>query len=153
MHLFMGLSGAKIVLQQVIDCLNAQAFHTKRTNMVTGKVEPYKVQGVWRPIEFGHYVFPEECLNEVMNMLDLPDKIRTFEAVPHLNTYNAVMRKILKLKKIPSMEELPVLDDKDRNARTIFLKEHLNIIPVGIREDGKGPRQFDNGMVYNQEWL
>lgn len=149
----MALSGASHIQEIVKQCLNSQAFWTKRTNMVTGKVEPYKVQGVWRPIEFGHYVFPEENLNEVMHMLDIPGKLRTFEAIPYMDKYNMLMRKLLKLKKIPDMNDLPLLTDEQKQSRTIFLHEHTNIIPIGIKEDGRGPRDFGNGMVYNQEWL
>lgn len=153
MHLFMGISGAEHVIEIVKNCLNAQTFHTDRVDMITGKKEKYKVQGVWRPIEFGHYVFPEPCLNEVMSMLDLPAKIRTFEAVPHMNTYNAVLRKILQLKKIPDMKDLPAVSPESMANRTILWQEHTNIIPVGIKEDGKGIRKFSEGNIYDQEWL
>lgn len=149
----MALSGANNVQKQVIDCLNAQTFLTERTDMITGKKEKYKVQGVWRPIEIGHYVFPETALNEVLNMLEIHDKMRTFESVPHMQTYNAVMRKILKLKKIPDMKDLPALTPEQIANRNIWWHQHLNIIPFGIREDGKGIRKFAEGNVYDQEWL
>ena len=149
----MALSGAEHVQRLVRNSLNAQFFPIEQRNMITGKKELVKVSGVWRPIEFGHYVFPEPCLNQVMSMLELPAKMKTFESVPYMNTYSAVMRKILKLKKIPDMSELPPLTPEELTARTIAWHEHLNIIPIGIREDAKGIRQFSDGSVLDKEHL
>lgn len=154
MHLFMALSGAQHVQEIVKQCLNAQSFNMPQTNLITGKKEIVRVQGVWRPIEFGHYVFPKDSLNEVMQMLNLPEKMRTFESVPHLNKYTAAMRALLKLKKIPDMKDLPATDPSVMANRVILWHDHLNMIPIGIKEDVTTVRKFDDsGLILEKEQL
>ena len=154
MHLFLGLSGADHVTEHVKKNLSSQAFWTKRTNLTTGKVEEYLVQGVWRPIEFGHYVFPEEYLNEVLTMLGIGTKdAGVLESPKHIEKYKLVLRKLMGLEKIPELKDLPILTKEQQNARTIFLKEFANIIPIGIKRDGRGPRKFMDGTIWELEWL
>ena len=153
MHLFMSLSGAQQVIELLKQQLNSQAWPASRVHGVTGKREEYFVQGVWRPIEFGHYVFPEEHLNTVLDMLSINPNPKPgqskFEGVPGLDIYKNILRKVLRLEKLPEEVKVPEKGEK----RIIFLHQHANIIPIGIKKDGRGLRKFEDGVIYEQEWL
>jgi len=67
-----------------------------RINIKTGKEELFIVQGALRPTVLGcwEYVFPEECLNEVLSVFQVHEK-------NHHDYRLALFRKVLGCKRIP----------------------------------------------------
>jgi len=96
-----------------------------------GKEEVTRVQGALRPIQLYEYVFPEECLPEVLAMLELHK--------------GDDVRKEMKpvawgLRKAMGLQPVPVFDDiKDKPRDKITTKfvptEAVATYPIGIKED------------------
>lgn len=91
------------------------------------------VQGVIRVLPFGvyEYIIPKESADSVLNTLDFGCDITskkqkyTYRVKP---LQMALIRKFLRCKK----------NDKfDTSQRYLWIKENVNIIPIGIREDGE----------------
>lgn len=81
------------------------------------------IQGQIRVLPLGiyEYVFPKENLETVLNTLEteiIPYKIK--------GIYLSMLRKMMKLKKIPKYK---------KEEKYLWLKQHVSIIPIGIRED------------------
>lgn len=85
-------------------------------------------KGIWingqiRLLPFGvvEYIFPKESLDVVLNTLIVEE-----------NRYNikdfmfSMLRKVLHLKKIPKYS---------KENKLVWIKDNVNIIPLGIRED------------------
>ncbi len=61
---------------------------------------------------------------------DIPMVIKTINGEvrhPHINKYVPLLRKALKLKKMPEL-------DKDQTRRAIW-NENMEIIPIGVKDD------------------
>jgi len=92
-----------------------------------------RVQGALRPIQLYEYVFPEECLPEVLAMMELHkgDKLRPEVAAPAW-----ALRKMLGAKPVPVFDEI-----KDKKSEEITDKyvptNAVATYPIGIREDPK----------------
>ena len=74
-----------------------------------GNEEFTRVQGALRPIQFYEYVFPEECLGEVLAMMNI-HKEASLKLRPEVATPAWFVRKIMKLKPVPI---IPELQDKE----------------------------------------
>ena len=116
----------------------------KKGNFKYGPAEMHSVQGALRPIQLWEYVFPEECLGEVMSMLNIQTNMN-LDPKKYSKAYLSLLRKVLHDEKIPT--NIP----KEKMRRFIEQKG-VAIIPIGIRKDPKMDYpQFTPG--YFQEGL
>jgi len=135
----------------------------KRINLETKKEEIILVQGALRPSVMGawEYVFPEECLADVIAVMGLANSIG---AIPtFMNKARlAILRKTFGAEKIPKeiFEEaakIPpsiVLNDSYRGLSTLLVPG-VCIHPIGIKREIR--RDFDFSSTgqgkFNQEAL
>lgn len=91
-----------------------------------GEKKKLWAQGAIRTLPFGimEYVFPREYLDTVLTTL-LPIRDR----YPVGWVREQVLRKITKTKKIPKSWK--------KDQKFIWIIQNVNIIPIGIREDGR----------------
>jgi len=93
-----------------------------------------------RILPFGvyEYVFPKEELDAVLTSLDFGIPKNRYQ-IPNL--YLSVLRKILKLKPCPKF---------DNSKKFLWLREHVNIIPLGVRYDVDivGQHDLDKGWTH-----
>jgi len=120
-----------------------------------GADEFTRVQGALRPIQIYEYVFPEECLGEVLGMMNI-HKAETLKLRPEVATPAWFLRKIMKLKPVPVIHEI-----QDREPYQITNKwvptTTVATYPIGIRSDFKKDFIFTLGdgskQGYYQEGL
>ena len=95
-------------------------------NKETGEEKYYWLEGSLRVLPFGiyEYVFPKEDLDQVLNTL-LPISNDPYNVNKY---YLGILRKILKAKPIPEFK---------KEGKFVWTREHVSIIPIGIREDGE----------------
>jgi len=81
------------------------------------------IQGQVRLLPFGiyEYVFPKEDLDKVLTTLQAKNIAYNFKQLPL-----KIIRKFLKLNKIPKYEE---------EGTYLWIRDNVSIFPVGIRED------------------
>jgi len=98
-----------------------------------GADELTKVQGALRPIQLFEYVFPKECLGEVLAMLN-KHKEGELKLRPEVNTPAWVLRKLMKLKPIPV---IPEIQNKEKWQITdkYTPSETMGIYLIGIKDD------------------
>lgn len=142
MHLFFLARGVKHKLSLFETFMQAQMWKWKRKDLKEKKDVLHQVQGALRPIQLYEYIFPEECLDEVLTALDLKgthsQKWRLGKAK------EAVLRKALgkEVKPIPDYTEVPTLKHIEKEAVAIY--------PIGIKKD----ERFENKVWgYEQELL
>jgi len=128
-----------------------------RTNIKTGKKEEVLVQGSLRPSIMGtwEYIFPEECLAEVLAVMGLTSKkLIGIDYTIKNRVRLAGLRKLLGLKKIPlsAIKEAetipPSLTIKHSWRGLSHLKIFASIHPIGIKKDRR-----DIAFGYEQEML
>ena len=121
------------------------------------KFEPKKevtlVQGALRPIQLWHYVVPEESIGNALAIMNLTDE--------HIKANHGL--KYLLLRKALGCEEIPLgLNKMPRgvvlNGQTIFPFNSIqdvgmDVRPIGVIYDKKGPIKFPDGSEYDQEQL
>lgn len=84
-----------------------------------------ELKGMLEPIRLYRYVFPKESLNLVLNTLT-----RKGAPLPNgLNTQAWALRKAMNLKPIPDFVESVAMS---------VSKDHVQIVPIGIKEDEEG---------------
>ena len=122
-----------------VDFMKTQMWNWKRkilrdpkTNKKLKKPQEFLVgvQGALRPVELWEYVFPEECLPQVLSALDLDDKgdTKTYQ-LKHLGSLKpAILRKMIGkgLKPIPKIKKVPCPYIEQRG---------MAIYPIGIKKD------------------
>lgn len=156
MHLVFATRGIYRQVEELKNLLQAQRFRWKRTNLKTGKEEMMLVQGALRPIQLWEYVFPEECLNDVLGGMEIKGAITR----PEIKNFSWMLRKLLKLKKIPENREginvtgyrpPELLNGEPMPPIPVhpLAVEGVAVYPVGIKEDAK--QAYDWG--YFQEGL
>lgn len=70
MHLYFTIRGIRQSIESFEKFMQTQMFPWKRINLETGKEEISMVQGAYRDAgPFKEYIFPEECLEEVLEMM------------------------------------------------------------------------------------
>ena len=139
--------------------LQAQRFPWKRTNLKTGKEELSVVQGALRPIQFWEYVFPKECLNDVLGGMQIQGPIQR----PEIKSMTWMIRKMLKLKQIPTQTDIKTtgytpqgtLNNEQMPAISVhnMLAEGVAVYPVGIKDDPVQDYKWKDGTEFNQEGL
>lgn len=87
------------------------------------------IQGQVRLLPMGamEYVCPKEDIDAVMTTL-------VFKAKDSLKVYNAGNLKLAMLRKLYKCKKIPKFD---MSKKYLWIKEHVMIIPIGIREDGE----------------
>ena len=136
-------------------------FPWKRKNHETGEEVVTMVQGAYRdagPLK--EYVFPEECLQEVVNMLDVRSNdyaISDFKM--------AAMRKMVGAKKVPKKIKTPknfpflgLISPKEDGSVSYqpyrFVESQgVAFHVVGIRKDKRGVMTEKDGVEWEQELL
>ena len=158
MHVVLMTRGIQRQVKEFEHVMNAQRFPWKRTNIKTGLEESYTVQGALRPIQFWEYVFPEECLTDILGGLGIKGPIQRKE----LKAIAWMLRKTLNLEQIPTidgtvtgyrpngtvngqpMQSLPVHD--------LYIPG-VAVYPVGIKKDATQDADWDANNEYKQEML
>ena len=98
------------------------------------KVGPAKVEGVQghlRPIELWEYVFPEPCYPQVLAMLTL----QNYKPRPEIKPLAWMVRKALKLDKLPEMPEEFKKADKFKITQQYIPMQGMAVYPLGIKRD------------------
>ena len=110
----------------------------------TPKDSYVRVQGALRPIQLWEYVFPKECLHEVLAMQNLHT---CFPLRPEVNNYSWILRKMTGFKKIPPIPE----EIKKKNKWEITQKsvpmDGFAVYPLGIKDDVTQDFIFQPGNV------
>ena len=139
MHLYFLIRGLKQQVDIFEMFMQTQMFKWKRKNLKTGKEEICQVQGALRIIPFGYeYIFPEECLDEVLTMLKVKDAWKlgkTREWIIRMALGNGVQ-------KIPEYKEV--------NANRYIEMRGIAIYPIGIKKD---KREAVEAWGFEQELL
>jgi hypothetical protein len=144
MHLYFLTRGIKQQRNVFVNFMQTQMFPWKRKHLKTNKDEFVQVQGSLRPVELWEYVFPEECLDEVLTMLEINPKQNYNEGLKGLGNKAklAALRKILGASKIPKF--------KPAKTNRYIEKRGMAIHAIGIRKD---KRQKVPEWGYEQEML
>lgn len=147
MHVIFGARGVMHALNLFETFMQAQMWTWERTSLKTGKPEKALVQGALRKMPLGlyEYVFPEEHLGEVLNMLQFyQGSDKQYYSKNHIGKLGLMFtRKILGngIKPIPKVEYKP--------SRFIPL-QGIALYPIGIKYD-KTEEKKEWG--YKQEML
>ena len=102
-----------------------------------------RVQGALRPIQFYEYVFPEECLPEVLAMMNI-HKAESLKLRPEVATPAWFIRKIMKLKPVPVIPELQGEETYQLTNKWVPTTT-VATYPIGIRSDFKKDFIFNMG--------
>lgn len=148
MHLIFMVRG---LLQQVRlfeKFMETQMFPWKRINLKTGETEVVQVQGGLRTLPFGYeYIFPEECLDEVLTMLDAEALMRQWN-IGKLKT--SVLRMMIGSGR-DGDKILPIPKDYVRVPTNRYIeKRGMAIYLIGIKKDR---REAVEEWGYEQELL
>jgi len=143
-HVVFATRGIKHERNRFIMFLQSQMFWWKRKNLKTGQDEVCRVQGALRPIELWEYVVPEECLDEVLTMLNVDEKGEVHPVTAKLNRWG--LRKMLGLEPVKYTR---VATDK------FVPRDGVALYPIGIKRDVKGiwKDPVTKEDLYEQEML
>lgn len=88
------------------------------------------VQVAMRPIQLWEVVFPKQHLPLICNTIMYPNdpNAKSDSRYTYINALNSMLRKIIKLKKIPKY-------DPHTTPRKIVFKDAVAVYPIGIKED------------------
>ena len=142
MHFTFGITGKKTDVDETIKWLETRTFMMPFTDK-KGKKFVQPISAVVRPIQFYDYIFPREYLHQVLNSLNMnkgnTNQIPTHNAKGKFKTHLAMLRKILKLKKIPE-------PDKSKGTFHFPMNLATRIVGIGIRDDKD--LTFDDGKTH-----
>ena len=103
MHVYFYIRGIKQQTDMWITLAQGQFWKWERKNLKTKKIVESVVQGALRPSILGawEYIFPEECLAEVLTYLGVADS--GIGAIPSVKNKAKIvlLRKLFQCKKIP----------------------------------------------------
>jgi len=115
-----------------------------------GKEQTMRVQGALRPLELWSYVFPEECLPEVLAMLNLHQNKKQR---PEIRNWGWFLRKMMRLLPLPKMPK-EIADKHFQEITDKFIPmDAMAVYPIGIKKDYKKDLIFHNGEGWYQEGL
>ena len=137
MHFVFMASGIKHELDQVEKYLETMPCKLP-FKTADGKEGSSIIQAALRPIRLYQYVFPRDDLNIILNTLNVETNLKSANwSMP--NSYLAMLRKAMKLKKIP---------EPDKTAGQFPFPKPCNVrfLGIGIKEDQD--LTFPNGMTY-----
>jgi hypothetical protein len=99
-----------------------------------GEEQVTSVQGALRPIQLFEYVFPEECLPEVLAMMNLHKDYNNLR--PEVAKLAWLLRKGLGAQKIPEMPEIQNKSSLEI-TRKFVPTSGVAVYPLGIKTDPK----------------
>jgi hypothetical protein len=147
MHLIFGIRGIMHQTEMFKMFLQTQMWKWKRLNVATGKEEVIQVQGALREVMFGfyEYIFPEECVDEVLTCLEIDDKARApwWFGVGNMKMF--MLRRMIGngIYKIPKYKRV--------TTNRYIEKRGIAIYPIGLKKDKRG--MCPDGSPYFQEML
>lgn len=123
MHFIFILYGKRSEVELLLRDMDAQKH--KLIMWKGNKKKTIWIQGQVRALPFGimEYVCPKEDADTVLNTLDFDNKRYEIGAFRL-----GVMRKLIQCDKIPEYK---------KETHYLWVKDNVNIIPLGIREDGE----------------
>ena len=162
MHLYFIPRGIRQQIEIFEKFIQTQMFTWERTNLITNEKEISMVQGAYRDAgPFKEYVFPEECLFEVLEMLGINPK--KDYAISGLKM--SLLRKIVGAKKIPRNLKQPknisfmglIKEDSDGKVKVspyrYIERQGVSIHAIGIKKDDFRDFDFGDNKKYYQEAL
>ena len=107
-----------------------------------------RVQGALRPMQLWEYVFPEECLPELLAAMNIHQmgKLR-----PEVNKVAWLLRKAMGAKPMPQFPELKGKTSQELTSRFIP-HDAVATYPIGIKYDKKQDYIFGKGTPNEQGW-
>lgn len=162
MHLYFIPRGIRHSIEIFEKFMQTQMFAWKRVNVKTKKEEITMVQGAYRdagPVK--EYIFPEECLDEVLEMLGYYDKTQTEWGISDFknfwlrrmlgNKVRKIPKKIKVYPDIPKMSLLATREDGTQEYKPYRYIERRGVIIdfIGIKKD----ERQNNAWGYKQEML
>jgi hypothetical protein len=164
MHLVFFMRGVVSQVEILKVWMQCQFWKWKRLNLVTNQYEEILCQGALRPSVLGawEYVFPEECLEEVLSTFGIKGESYKFGRGNIEKIQLGFLRKIFGVEKIKK----ETYANASKIEPSIYFKDRWRglagmIVPgtaihvIGIKRDDR--RDFDftaeNGGKYNQEAL
>lgn len=163
MHLYFIPRGIKQQIEIFEKFMQTQMFPWKRKNLETGKEEVTMVQGAYRDCGmFKEYVFPRECLNEVLEMMGkenlLDSGVSDFKKCFVRKLLGHGVKKIPKKIKEDNKTRLGLLIYDDEGKPTFKPYRYIErrgvaIHFIGIKEDRYDNMPCDDGVVRYQEML
>jgi len=119
--------------------METQMFNWKTKDLKTGKDVWQTVQGALRPVELWEYVFPEESLGEVLEMLKINPKNQEKYGNLSQSLQLKTLRKMLNAEPIPEDTEL-------KQTHFVFVNG-MGIHPIGIKKDEfKDVKEWNRGQ-------
>jgi len=139
MHLDFIAEGWKPDLDAMEEWLNTRTFQLPIKHK-DGSVTIEKAPGALRPRRAYTYVFPRDSLDIVLNTLKLKNCVALVDGkgTPILKRVGSVIRKVLRLKKIPE-------PDKSKGEFPMVMK-NIRLMGLGMRDDID--MTFDNGLTH-----
>ena len=159
MHLYFYIRGIKQQTDIWVTLAQGQFWVWKRKNLKTRKIVHTLVQGALRPSIFGawEYVFPEECLAEVLQHFGIADSGACMTATYRNKAKLIMLRKLFQVKKIPK----EIFEEANKIPQSVTIKGHWRGI-CGLRVPGvtihaigtkKDMRKKVKRFGYEQEML
>lgn len=146
MHLYFISRGVNHQHEMWKTWMQCQMWPWKRVNKETGQEEVTAVQGALRPIQLWEYVFPEECLPDVLTMLDFTDGKTGYWGKGKAKYGLPLLRKALGAEPIPNV--------KPTDRQRFIYREGVGIEAIGIKKDAHGEMKSDDGKtIWEQEYL
>ena len=173
MHLFFYIRGINNWVETWKIMAQGLFWKWERTNLITGKLEEFALQGALRPSILGawEYIFPEEALPDVLAVFNITKDLtggmthdKILGQLP--NKFKlAAMRPLFGAKKIPK----EAFKEAEKIPTSVILKEshralsHLGaeivpgiaIHPIGIKADSRGvlDKTKEGGGKWEQEMI
>lgn len=139
MHIFFYVRGVQHQVNIFLTLAQAQFWVWERKDLKTKKKFKTLVQGALRPSVLGcyEYVFPEECLSEVLAVFGFTNEPKDFRT--------SMLRKILRCQKIPKkyfseakkIETNIMLNDSCRGLSNLVVPGCGNGL-IGMKKDKRG---------------
>lgn len=129
MHLFFGMRGILHQTEIFKIFMQAQMFPWRRRRLSTNVIETVQVQGSLRECMGGiyEYVFPEECLEEVLTMLGITNNLTGSGEMGRFKKF--IIRNILG----NGIEPIPTI--KPVNTLRYIDMKGIILYPIGIKKD------------------
>lgn len=163
MHLYFIPRGITHQWEMCSKFLQTQMFAWKRKNLKTGKEEITMIQGSLRVAgPFYEYVFPEECLKEVLDMMGYFDPVHTEWGINDFKNFwlrrmlgNGVRKIPKKIKDYPEIPKMSLIATNKEGKQTYqdyrFIEKKGIIFDfIGIKKDIRASHE---AWGYEQEML
>ena len=135
MNLFFTTYGIKKEVEEMKEALSSIAFPVKAKDAMGVETQGF-VQGILQPVQLWKFSFPENQLDVVCRTLQFNNLSKHHS---NLNKYYALMRKVLRLKKIPNIEPIGAFYPLIRQRFP-----DVNLTAIGYSEDLKQPNGNEN---------